>query len=302
MGKLDADPIIHHFSHQHPFKLLNLQPQTTKTTCAGCKREAYGWIYSCSTCNYYLHKACFKMPQTLSHVADTKHALTLLSSPAYPEGAFKCNACGGIGTGFCYHCKECELDIHTICAFMPSSIKHNAHDHPLDLCFDPPYDNKGFMCDVCKGTGSNHWLYRCDSCEFDAHMKCAKANTKSQPTTSSIQQNHQPQLFKSRSVPTPIEKPLNNLSSWSQTNHHFSPLPTIQQQPIGIPYIHTQYPILENEFSKGPPPYFQPIFGVPQNPQPSRTNTIVNDVLGHVIEGIMDGIAQQAGQALLDGV
>lgn len=52
------------------------------------------------------------------------------------------------------------------------SVHHYAHTHPLTLAFFPPYDNKGFCCDVCGSLGGNHWLYRCALCEFDVHLGC----------------------------------------------------------------------------------------------------------------------------------
>lgn len=59
----------------------------------------------------------------LTHKADEKHNLVLRSTPAYTDGSFQCNACGVVGTGFCYRCQECQLDLHTVCAFMRSSVK-----------------------------------------------------------------------------------------------------------------------------------------------------------------------------------
>lgn len=184
MDILEAQPVLQHFSHQHPLKLISYQTSTAdRIACSACTKEAIGWTYICESCKYCLHKACSKLPRKLIHGADKKHALTLLSSPAYEEGQFMCNACGAPGTGFCYHCSECQLDLHTVCSFMRSSILSNAHVHALNLCFEPPYENTVFKCDICGGSGSNHWLYRCDSCEFDVHMKCAKATQ--QPVSTS---------------------------------------------------------------------------------------------------------------------
>lgn len=178
MGKIEAEPQITHFSHPHLLNLKSINSSSAPniTKCSACKKQALGLVYSCESCSYTLHKICSEMPETLTHKADRRHALTLLPAPAYSGGAFKCNACGVVGTGFCYHCKECELDLHPACAFTRSSVKGGAHDHPLQLCFEPPYPNKAFLCDVCGGSGSNHWLYRCEPCGLDVHLKCAKAD------------------------------------------------------------------------------------------------------------------------------
>ncbi|XVF75923.1 hypothetical protein PTKIN_Ptkin13bG0225800 [Pterospermum kingtungense] len=122
------------------------------------------------------------MPQNIQHQVDQKHTLVLLSSPAYGTGSFNCNACGKLGRGFCYHCKDCQLVIHTLCINKPSSVNTSTHHHTLELCFSPPYSKKKFQCDICKKLGSNHWLYRCDSCKYDVHMNCAMSN-QLQPAT-----------------------------------------------------------------------------------------------------------------------
>lgn len=173
----DMDPVIQHFSHHHPLKLQNFRPETTNAfICAACKLEPSGAFYFCSICNYCLHKTCSYMPRSKVHRVDSKHTLVLLSSPAYATGSFKCNACGKLGAGFCYHCKHCRLDIHTLCIDNPSSVNVSTHLHTLELCFTPPYSRKKFKCDICKKSGSNHWLYRCGACNYDVHMNCALSN------------------------------------------------------------------------------------------------------------------------------
>ncbi|XVE96122.1 hypothetical protein REPUB_Repub02eG0194100 [Reevesia pubescens] len=204
IGRPDMDPVIQHFSHLHPLKLLNVRQQTTNTyLCAGCKLEASGWFYFCSTCNYCLHKTCFSMPRNVKHQVDPKHTLVLLSSPVYATGSFKCNACGKLGTGFCYHCEDCQLDIHTLCIYKPSSVNTSSHHHTLELCFSPPYSKKKFQCDICKKFGSNHWLYRCGSCKYDVHMNCAMSN-RLQPVAE-IQQTKQQILSPTDSADTQFQ-------------------------------------------------------------------------------------------------
>ncbi|KAF2322229.1 hypothetical protein GH714_008908 [Hevea brasiliensis] len=176
MGRLNHDSRIHHFSHPHPLELSNnnlqsLSPHTTP--CSACKLQSSGWIYSCKPCNFTLHLSCSQLPSLINHPGHPIHLLTLLPTPAYPGGAFNCDGCGSDGHGFSYHCNKCGFDVHATCAQNPLSLAHQSHPHNLHLTFHPPYHTKGFSCDICQKIGSNHWLYRCGPCEFDAHLECA---------------------------------------------------------------------------------------------------------------------------------
>lgn len=236
MGELDLDPVIHHFSHQHSLELFNLQQQQTpnsSVSCSGCKSGVlWGLIYSCKTCNYCLHISCSQMPRQITHPADRNHTLTLFTSPVYPEGLFRCDACGRQGEGFCFHCKECQLDIHIRCAAMPLSVAHRAHYHPLTLSFRSPYKKNAFSCDICKGPGSNQWIYRCNSCSFDAHLDCIAENSQANCVSSN-----------SRTV----------LTTKSQKHYH-------------------------------------------------AVSSLGNSIMRHGVEGLVEGLAQQAGQAVVQAV
>ncbi|XAR68606.1 hypothetical protein NMG60_11003792 [Bertholletia excelsa] len=317
MGRPDPDQLIKHFSHPHPLKLLNLQLQSTQPppSCSCCKGHAIGRIYHCAACNYYLHQPCSKFPREHTHAVDPKHRLTLLSSPPYPQGRFECNACGAHGSGFCYHCSECQLDLHAICAFMPDSVKHGAHEHPLTLFLSPPYETRSFTCDICRGPGSDHWLYRCASCQFDAHMKCAKSRSDKTPPTPPPQftqqrnLDHLPHLTKSRSAPSQAytSRPANEFPNPAQPCHHFSP-PMVQngyQMPLGVPYS-----IPGNGFYNGlgHGSQFGHSLTMPHLPQsqniggrPQKATNGLNEVLGHAVEGITGALTQQLIEAVVQG-
>ncbi|XWS40786.1 hypothetical protein CRYUN_Cryun17cG0025400 [Craigia yunnanensis] len=134
-------------------------------------------MYSCKLCNFTLHTSCSQLPQLITHPAHPGHSLNLLPTSAYPIGYFSCDACGQQGHGFNYHCNQCDFDIHSICASKPLSLRHQSHPCQLQLFFYPPYQTKGFSCDICHQIGSNHWLYRCSICEFDVHLTCASTAT-----------------------------------------------------------------------------------------------------------------------------
>ncbi|KAJ8573528.1 hypothetical protein K7X08_010039 [Anisodus acutangulus] len=205
MGRVKLEPqqiknTINHFSHaQHPLELINHQDLSSSSSqlCSGCKIQATGSVYTCKSCNFFLHLECSQMPQQITHPFDKEHNFTLLPKPIYPEGNFQCDACGKTGDGFSYHCKICGTDLHILCAVLPQCITHWSHHHQLELQFSPPYPDKSFRCDICKNIGANQWLYRCQTCGFDAHLNCTKLQVPSHqnPITStssrSAPQQHQ---------------------------------------------------------------------------------------------------------------
>ncbi|KAL3537289.1 hypothetical protein ACH5RR_000655 [Cinchona calisaya] len=211
-----AEATINHFSHPHPLQLSNNQNHITSSSCSGCKLKATGLIYSCSTCNYFLHVKCSKMPKQITHPFDRDHVFSLLTKPIYPGGVFTCDACGKPGEGFCYHCKICNIDLHILCAAMPLNLTHQSHCHQLKLIFS---HTNVYNCDICYTPGSNnHWLYRCHICDFDVHLNCSNIPVR-QPTFQAPPQfrpNYQPfnpQFAAATGIPvpnfTPTVNPLN---------------------------------------------------------------------------------------------
>lgn len=209
MGRLKLEAqqsknTINHLSHpQHPLELTTHQNFAPSQVCSGCKIQAIGSVYTCKSCDFFLHLECSQMPQQINHPFDKEHTFTLLPKPIYPEGNFQCDACGETGDGFSYHCETCGTDLHILCAVLPRCVTHWSHHHQLELQFSSPYPDKSFCCDICKNIGANQWLYRCNTCGFDAHMNCTKLQSpphQSQfhqiPTTStssrSAPQQHQP--------------------------------------------------------------------------------------------------------------
>lgn len=271
MGKIEAEAHISHFSHPHPLTLKSINSSPSNTTkCSACGKQASGLVYSCDSCTFSLHKICSQMPEKLNHRADPNHALTLLPSPAYPTGSFHCNACGAVGGSFCYHCGECELDLHPACAFTRSSVEGGAHRHPLHLCFAPPYEDRAFVCDVCGGTGSDHWLYRCEECEFDAHLKCGKADK--------VLIVRQPATVRKRMVR-------------SESGGGGFPATNVYEQQEYWRHHHQHHQVRRYDSA--------PVHGWVQQ-QPGR-NDVVQNVVSSVVEGLIEGAANQLGQVLLQG-
>ncbi|XXG71950.1 hypothetical protein AAC387_Pa07g1161 [Persea americana] len=271
MGRLSHDPVIHHFSHDHPLALSTCQQTHIPSSCFGCKQSLAGWIYTCRPCSYSLHLSCSQAPQLINHPAHPNHSLPLLPRPAYPQGDFDCDACGRRGTGFSYHCGACDIDFHILCASMPLSLYHQAHQHPLHLAFFPPYQNKGFSCDICHTIGSNHWLYRCAMCEFDAHLGCAGGASQAPP----VQAQQQHQMLQRGASSTPL----------------CGVRATPQFQAPRAGYLNgIQQNYVPNTYG------YRPNSGVPQAPRPGGYGQD-NGLFGVTVQGLIDGGAQQVGQS-----
>ncbi|XP_031372119.1 uncharacterized protein LOC116187515 [Punica granatum] len=166
---------IKHFSHSHSLDLGYTAPRNSADSpplCPAAKTEALGWTYVCrGCCNFSIHAWCAALPRAITHTPPhfhSCHQLKLLPAPAHPSGFFKCDGCGHHGDGFSYRCTTAgsDFDLHVVCATKPLKDTHRSHLHELSLTFSPPYNDRAFSCDLRGAAGSNHWLYRCGSCNF----------------------------------------------------------------------------------------------------------------------------------------
>ena len=76
---------IKHFSHEHDLKLADEAEKSKK--CDGCLRVILPPFYSCTKCNFFLHKSCIELPRK------KQQPLTLLPKSPYRAKWFFCNAC-----------------------------------------------------------------------------------------------------------------------------------------------------------------------------------------------------------------
>lgn len=278
MGKLNHDPYINHFSHPHPLELSNAQ-SLYMNSCSACNLQPSGWMYSCKPCNFTLHISCTQMPTLITHPCHPIHPLTLFSTPVYPGGSFNCDGCGLQGNGFNYHCTTCDFDVHMMCATNPLSLAHQSHPHQLNLAFYPPYQTKGFCCDICHKIGSNHWLYRCSACEFDAHMKCAMSVN---------------------NTPLPHVQHSNSLPVANNVNIQYQQQPGLGGANYG--YRHSQsmgaMPMLQQQQQQQRQlqqvSYQQPSGG----PNGAANGTIMDTM----VQGFVDAAAQQVGQTFAQSI
>ncbi|CAL1379698.1 unnamed protein product [Linum trigynum] len=205
-------PCVKHFSHSHPLRPVEVKEEE-ELICSGCELDLSGSAYRCrksSSCcdDFYLHRSCFELPKVLQlpmdHVSGHQHPMLLLDTPPkeddddeYPK--FVCNACGDYGTGFTYRCSStsCQsFNLHVTCAFLPNTIKHVDHQHPLSLfSSSTSLDIKGissssssssiFTCDVCrKQVPQNCWIYYCSECDYGTDLACTTTTTTNNNTYS----------------------------------------------------------------------------------------------------------------------
>ncbi|KAJ6748915.1 hypothetical protein OIU79_029909 [Salix purpurea] len=292
MGKLDHDPYVTHFSHPHPLELSNAQ-SLYMTSCSACNLQPHGWMYSCKPCNFTLHISCTQMPNFITHPSHPIHPLTLFAAPPYPGGSFSCDGCGIQGTGFSYHCTTCDFDVHMLCATNPLSLAHQSHPHQLNLAFCPPYHTKGFSCDICHKIGSNHWLYRCGSCEFDAHMECAKsANNGPSPHLQHSNSSPAPNNF---NVQYQQQPGLGGGNLAFRQSRSMRAMPIQQQQRQQQQRQQQQQQQRQQQQQQQQQASYQQTNGGPDG----AANGTLMDTM---VQGFVDGAAQQVGQMLVESI
>lgn len=262
--------LFRHFSHEHPLELSCNAAETGQVIpCVGCgiRVLAGKTYYTCKTCRFSLHTACYNMPRKVRHPADPGHNLILLLMPS-----FACKACGKPGSGFAFNCGICHQSYHSLCSVLPLSTSHHSHPHVLNLEFSPPYDSvKAFRCDICRRLGYDHWLYRCGPCGFDVHLDCALSNQPPQPHVPSIDNcsNH-------RSIPP---------------NHQNAFVPTTAQAGNQVVYYVRANASLQA--NPGPGGYYN---GNNQN-QGGMTSMI----MGSVASGMGQAVAQEILHSVTNG-
>ncbi|KAL7595352.1 hypothetical protein Lser_V15G30182 [Lactuca serriola] len=175
MGDDDTKEITH-WSHNHPLihsvvhqvnNMCGMISSDPIEVCHGCVRPLSLPFYSCKDgCSFTLHKYCTELPLKLQHPLHPDHSLVLINTTGHGIN-YKCIGCFSYGNTFLYNCETCKFYLDVNCAFLPKTIKHKSHKHPLIQVIDPEP-----LCSACNKY-SNGISYACKPCDFILDMYCA---------------------------------------------------------------------------------------------------------------------------------
>ncbi|TYI91788.1 hypothetical protein E1A91_D02G018700v1 [Gossypium mustelinum] len=153
---------IEHFLHIHN---LMLSPVVGKNEngCDGCLLPISGPFYSCSFCDFFLHKACAELPK----MKDVWHHLCQKPLALISDRAFRCRECLNVCNAFAYECCGCKAKkcLQCVLALTPGAQICLKHEHPLFYYRD--YNGK---CNACGYT--TRAAFRCKVCNFVLHLGC----------------------------------------------------------------------------------------------------------------------------------
>ncbi|CAK9156927.1 unnamed protein product [Ilex paraguariensis] len=163
---------LQHFSHKdHPLILKEVQEaESERIICYGCEEPIVeDSMYSCSQCDYFLHKRCAELPQEINDPVHPQHLLTLYGCSPYPSSSsYICNACRQDLDLFNYFCSSCKFNLCISCFLEERTIMHTSHEHPMVAISRPA----SFFCNGC-GSEDMDTSYACHTCHFWIHKTCA---------------------------------------------------------------------------------------------------------------------------------
>ncbi|XP_047963897.1 uncharacterized protein LOC125208348 [Salvia hispanica] len=186
-------------------KQTSFSSSSSSSSCLSSSKDNYYYMRcSISSCKYYLHLACFRLPTQISslpllhkHENENDHNLVLQSGDNRKPWNWKlCNVCYIETNGLFYSCTKCNyFKVDIKCASMPDTIYHAAHSpHPLNLLSNEDTWRQGYSsCDACNDLikyGRNS--YACGTYNFIVHFQCAVLPAS---TTSSRWDKHHPLLL-----------------------------------------------------------------------------------------------------------
>ncbi|KAJ8763538.1 hypothetical protein K2173_002421 [Erythroxylum novogranatense] len=151
--------------YYHPQHTLKFDDSEFPFKCDGCKEVGIGSRYRCSICNFDLHMHCAVPCSSINHPFYTKCSLKFLSKPPGDSPRF-CNACERYVTGFVYHCRDCEFDLHPCCAKLPMVLD----DGEVKLYLNRKESASCLKC----GRKGRSWSYRSSCNKYNLHVACVK--------------------------------------------------------------------------------------------------------------------------------
>ncbi|KAG9440849.1 hypothetical protein H6P81_021014 [Aristolochia fimbriata] len=152
-----------HFSH--PQHKLRFEYKEVPFLCDGCKEAGIGSRYTCTYCDFDLHRHCALPSPSIVHPFYRKCSFQFMSAPPGNFPRF-CNACEKDVNGFLYHCKSCGFDLHPGCATLPQVLD----DGNMHLYL---YRKVGASCHKC-GRKGRSWSYRSKCKKYNLHVSCVK--------------------------------------------------------------------------------------------------------------------------------
>ncbi|CAK9145905.1 unnamed protein product [Ilex paraguariensis] len=172
LGGRNSTTSPEHSSHDHPLQLFEEQNNECNNyltlLCDGCVQHVSAPFYSCTECNFFLHKYCAALPKEVQHPCNPGHML-VLRKIHYTSKHIRCGCCSTRTNGFVLSCDPCNLTLHVRCASLLNSVKaHDAHQHPLV----PMSKLNHGPCNAC-GDDFNGLGFKCDTCRFRLDGYCA---------------------------------------------------------------------------------------------------------------------------------
>ncbi|KAK3026784.1 hypothetical protein RJ639_040262 [Escallonia herrerae] len=164
---------IKHVSHEHLLIPSELEERDEEEViCYGCQKPiADDQVYSCSGCNFFLHKTCAALPTEVK--CCPKHPEHPLTFCTRPPNSSQCNLCEGSFKGFTYYCKLCNFNACISCVML-GHIQHMSHWHPLFPMEPQVTNSEEVVCRGCKKQIANDNAFICRDCNFFLHKTCAE--------------------------------------------------------------------------------------------------------------------------------
>lgn len=128
--------------------------------CDACSKKAEEFMYSCTECNFDLHKDCALQVGSCTITNDNTTHLQTFANKHLPY-----NTNDGTGN-----------PTTVVGSSLQTVIRHSLHpQHQLEYsCFGGKIGYYSYGCDACQKKGEG-FRYCCKECNFDLHKECAAA-------------------------------------------------------------------------------------------------------------------------------
>ncbi|KAL4377782.1 hypothetical protein GQ457_02G040400 [Hibiscus cannabinus] len=168
----EAPSEIHHPAHRdHTLLFL---PASGHRYCRICWSKVKGFMYQCSSCEFYLDFNCALLPRdTAGILIQTLHVVhphPLIS--INPVESFECKGCGDTLTDASYACFDCRVFFHKKCLELPTEIDHPCHRKHQLLLVSFASNLYVPSCNLCPRF-HGEFFYQCVPCNVNIHVACA---------------------------------------------------------------------------------------------------------------------------------